>query len=306
MQTNNFILSGYVSGAIDPWFITGFTDAEGCFTLSLVRNNKMKLGWRIRPSFQIHLHEKDRPLLEEFVTFFGVGKIYTKSKDSVSYLVSSIKDLQVIQEHFEKYPLLTKKRADFHLWTQILYLVQNKEHNTMEGLTKIVALRASLNKGLNEELKATFPTIVPVERPKVEDQEIKDPNWLSGFTSGEGCFLVRIINSTSNRLGVQVKLVFQITQHSRDEQLMRSLIEYLDCGLVFNQTETAVVFKVMKFSDLIEKIIPFFVKYPILGVKAKDFVDWCKVAELMKNKKHLTTEGLNQIRQIKAGMNKGR
>jgi hypothetical protein len=47
MTKNNFILSGYVSGAIDPWFITGFTDAEGCFTLRIVRNKKMKV--QIRP-----------------------------------------------------------------------------------------------------------------------------------------------------------------------------------------------------------------------------------------------------------------
>jgi hypothetical protein len=87
---------------------------------------------------------------------------------------------------------------------------------------------------------------------------------------------------------------------------MKSLIEYLDCGLVFNQTETAVVFKAMKLLDLIEKIIPFFQKYPILGVKSKDFTDFCKAAELMQSKAHLTSEGLNQIRQIKAGMNKGR
>jgi LAGLIDADG endonuclease len=87
---------------------------------------------------------------------------------------------------------------------------------------------------------------------------------------------------------------------------MENLINYLDCGLVFNQTETAVVFKVRKFSDLIEKIIPFFVKYPIHGVKAKDFLDFCRVVELMKNKEHLTTEGLEEIRKIKAGMNKGR
>ena len=47
-------------------------------------------------------------------------------------------------------------------------------------------------------------------------------------------------------------------------------------------------------------------KYPIMGVKAADFQDWCKVAELMKTKKHLTPEGLDQIRKIKAGMNMGR
>jgi hypothetical protein len=43
-------------------------------------------------------------------------------------------------------------------------------------------------------------------------------------------------------------------------------------------------------------------------VKAKDFVrsDFCKVAELIRQKKHLTAEGLGQIRKIKAGMNRGR
>jgi hypothetical protein len=37
-----------------------------------------------------------------------------------------------------------------------------------------------------------------------------------------------------------------------------------------------------------------------------DYEDFCKVAELMKNKAHLTQEGLNQILKIKDGMNKGR
>mgnify|MGYP003918723701 CR=1 FL=1 len=118
--------------------------------------------------------------------------------------------------------------------------------------------------------------------------------------------MIKTNNSSSHRLGVQVQLVFQLTQHTRDITLMESLINYLDCGLVFNQTETAVVFKVRKFSDLIEKIIPFFVKYPILGVKSKDFEDFCKVAELMQNKEHLTAEGLEEIQKIKEGMNTGR
>ena len=54
------------------------------------------------------------------------------------------------------------------------------------------------------------------------------------------------------------------------------------------------------------KILPFFKRYPIIGVKALDFADWCKVAELMKEKKHLTKEGLEEIYKIKVGMNKGR
>ena len=52
---------------------------------------------------------------------------------------------------------------------------------------------------------------------------------------------------------------------------------------------------VRKLSDINDKIIPFFQKYPIIGIKSKDFYDFCKVAEMLKDKKHLTMEGLKQI-----------
>ena len=63
-------------------------------------------------------------------------------------------------------------------------------------------------------------------------------------------------------------------------------------------------FVVTGLSDITEKIIPFFNQYPLRGSKALDFKDFVKVAELMKNKAHLTAEGLDQIRKIKAGMNR--
>jgi hypothetical protein len=58
--------------------------------------------------------------------------------------------------------------------------------------------------------------------------------------------------------------------------------------------------------DLDNKVIPFFDKYPIVGLKSLDFKDFCRVVELMKQKKHLTQSGLEQIRKIKEGMNTGR
>ena len=86
---------------------------------------------------------------------------------------------------------------------------------------------------------------------------------------------------------------------------MRSLIELLKCGIIFKNREV-IAFRVTKFHDITEKIIPLFQKYPIHGVKALDFADFCKVAKLMKDQKHLTKQGLEQIKKIKAGMNTGR
>ena len=98
---------------------------------------------------------------------------------------------------------------------------------------------------------------------------------------------------------------FSIAQHVRDERLMRSFIEFLNCGNV-HFTRNAVSFRVENFDDVRTKIIPFFVKYPLLGVKTQDFKDFFRAAELVKEKKHLTPEGLDQICKIKDGMNKNR
>ena len=98
---------------ISPWWLTGFVDAEGCFRISVTRNDNYVCGWRVKLYFEIHIHKKDLALLELIQKFFGVGNIYIKNDNSITYLVTSVKDLQVILEHFNKYPLITKKRADF-------------------------------------------------------------------------------------------------------------------------------------------------------------------------------------------------
>lgn len=107
-------------------------------------------------------------------------------------------------------------------------------------------------------------------------------------------------------MGESVLLRFVITQHFKDEQLMKNLIEYFGCGNLYKKNERVLDFVVSKLSDINKIIIPFFSKYPLEGEKYKDFIDFCKIAELMGNKAHLTKEGLDQIRSIKSQMNTAR
>jgi len=70
--------------------------------------------------------------------------------------VESIKELQVIVDHFDKYPLITQKVSDYLLFKQSFELIKNKEHLAIEGLNKLVAIKASLNLGLTHDLKEAF------------------------------------------------------------------------------------------------------------------------------------------------------
>jgi hypothetical protein len=288
---------------LNPNWITGFCDGEASFVITIQENPKYKIGWKIEARFQIGLHRKDLVILELIQTYFGLGTISKQGENSVGYRVTRTQDLLKIIDHFNKYPLVTQKKGDFELFKQAINLINNKEHLTLEGLKKLVAVKASLNLGLTDELKKAFPTIVSVLRPIVINQTIKDSYWVAGFSSGEACFLVSIFKKQDGKQ--TVGLVFKISQDSRDDQLMKSLIPYFGAGNVYKYREV-LDFKISKFEDLTKIVIPFFDLFPIVGVKAQDFEDFKKVAELMKNGAHLSSEGLNKIIEIKSGMNRGR
>jgi len=290
---------------IDPNFLTGFADAEGSFVLSITKNNNVKLGWVIKPRFQIHLHKKDLFILEAIQNFLGVGKTYVTNAGSVEYRVFSIKELKVVLDHFDKFPLISQKYGDYFLFKQAYQLLINREYLTPEGLRKIISIKASINNGLSEPLKEAFPDVTFAIRPTKENISICNPQWLAGFASGEGWLGVKVRNPDGNSKAF-IELIFQINQHVRDKQLIAYIAEYLECGKVYKHSENAVVYRVSKRSDLTEIIIPFFIKYPILGIKALDFKDFCTISELIKNKAHYNKEGLDQIIHIKANMNTGR
>lgn len=123
------------------------------------------------------MHKKDLAILQLIKNYFnGVGNINKERETSVQYHVTTLQDLtNIIIPHFNKYPLITQKRANFELFKLVVDMLNRKEHLTVEGLRKIVAIRSSLNLGLSNELKASFPDIVPIPRPLVKDQRITDP-----------------------------------------------------------------------------------------------------------------------------------
>ena len=99
-------------------------------------------------------------------------------------------------DHYNKYPLRTKKSEDYMLFKEAYNIVKDKNHLTEEGLMKIVSLKASLNNGLSNALKNVFPNVIPAIKPVNLNQAPVDPNWIVGFTSAEGCFMLILIRLT--------------------------------------------------------------------------------------------------------------
>jgi hypothetical protein len=152
-------------------------------------------------------------------------------------------------------------------------IMQSGEHLTIKGFHKIINIRASLNKGLTTSLVKAFPNSIPFPRPPVSIDNAKiHPQWIAGFTSGDGCFKFSIRESKLHKAGSFIVIFFILTQHIRDELLLKSFISFFECGHTYSYLNY-IEFRCQSFKDNYEKILPFFHKYPILSEKALDFKD---------------------------------
>jgi len=264
---------------LNPWFLSGFTDAEGCFSIGIRPDAKLKIKWRVLPVFIIKLHKKDLSILEDIKKTLHIGKIRKSGENCVQYVVESFKELQVIVNHFYNYPLVTAKVTDFLLFKQCFEMIKNGEHLTEEGLLKIVTLKSSLNWGISDKLTKAFPLVIPVNRLEYKFKGIPDPFWIAGFTSGDGSFQIRLRKLNTN-IGYRVSLLYSFHLHIRDLDVLKGLATYFSSNsqnLISNDKKVgisedkSVHLQIAKFSDINENIIPFFDKYPIEGVKSLDF-----------------------------------
>lgn len=87
---------------------------------------------------------------------------------------------------------------------------------------------------------------------------------------------------------------------------MVKIVQYLGSGKIYKYSKSAVHLSIVDFSVITNRIIPLIKENPLLGIKSVDYLDWCKIHELMLNRSHLTVKGMNIIREIKLGMNRGR
>ena len=114
--------------------------------------------------------------------FGGKGSILKHGKDSYQYVVGSLEQItEKILPHFDNYPLISKKCADYLLFKEAVNIMYANKQASLgitreEFIAKIVAIRASLNLGLSPELKASFPNVIAIPHPNVEDFSIRDPH----------------------------------------------------------------------------------------------------------------------------------
>lgn len=142
----------------------------------------------------------------------------------------------------------------------------------------------------------------PTSYPKGAKVMDLSPDWVVGFTDGEGCFFVGINPNPQTTTGYQVLPEFTIVQHKRDIQVLYALKRFFRCGVVRPNHDDQYAYRVRDLKGL-RQICDFFLRHPLKTKKRIDFLRFHRVITMMERGDHLRLEGLLEIVKIAMRMN---
>ena len=141
---------------LDDSWIVGFTDGEGCFHVAINKLPKMTLGWQVLPEFRIVQHQRDEAVLQKLKSYFKFGGVCRNHGDRKEFRVRGMKNLNKLILFFRKNSFRTSsKKRSFELFSEIIELMNNKQHLTRKGLKKIAKFASQMNRKVKRNLESS-------------------------------------------------------------------------------------------------------------------------------------------------------
>jgi hypothetical protein len=137
----------------DAW-LSGLTDAEGCFNIAIQKRPNTVTGYRVSLRFLLDQKNAESTLLY-IQDLFKFGQVFVRKETNFVYRYhnNTFKGLLPVRDYFLAFPLKTKKADSFQHWLNVFTMILNKEHLVSEGLEKIrvIAKIINLNNSLNNK-----------------------------------------------------------------------------------------------------------------------------------------------------------
>jgi len=269
---------------LNPDFVTGLSDAEGCFSVRVWENKRTKCKRNVQLYFKIKMLENETELLSMIRSFFNCGILWHYRKDGTVWFrvqdISSIKNN--IIPHFLKYPLRGTKYLDFLSFKEAFDIIESKEHLTKNGMNKLYSLSKGMNTGRNFTLNFYSPNHTKENNKNYMPQ---NGHYVSGFIAGDGC-----LNLNQGKLFGTMYL--SISQHKNNRLLMESIAKYFESPSKVYPGRANDLQILLGGVQLWEKVIfKHFEAYPLYGNKKLILDKLLFIRELKRDNKHLMQIG---------------
>lgn len=258
-----------------------------------------------------HKNKIKKKFLEWFIGFTEGDGSFIVSKDKVYFdITQNLQDIQVL--YYIKKELGFGKviiRSEGHINVGVFY-VSSKDNFTR--LIKIFNGNLSTNYK-KEQFRVWLDTYNKLYSMNIpfKDRLVKpslSSGWISGFSDAECSFTGRVKSCWSSKLRRAPHLTFQISQ--KEFNIIKTLRD-----IFLNQNSSDLkninhdkswdgwVFHCSSFTKL-KVIRNYFSRYELKTRKSLAFKKWCKIHDMVLDKKHLTLEGLNKIDLLTKEINK--
>jgi hypothetical protein len=123
------------------YYIVGLVDGEGCFSISIKKQDNTKFGWAIDPVFHVTQNREHVAVLEILKRVFNCGRIIPKpgqEETTLQYIVDARRNLaEKIIPFFKKHKPIIKWR-EFQYFAEIVEGLERGEHRSLEGFKKLL------------------------------------------------------------------------------------------------------------------------------------------------------------------------
>ena len=130
------------------WYLVGIVDGEGCFSVSVKKQQNTRFGYVIDPVFHVVQGERGIAVLKALKQVLSAGRIEQKhGQDEWQFIVDNRRQLkEKVIPFFNKHPLIIKKQQ-FELFADIVERMERKEHWNKEGFINLLKLTYKLTSG---------------------------------------------------------------------------------------------------------------------------------------------------------------
>ena len=258
------------------YYLAGLFEGNGHLSLSFL--HKTILNRIINPKIIFTSHINDISLYAYIQSKLGgIGRFQLIGNDEIIYIIDDTKDI-VILINFIKNKLRTPKNS------------------SLNKLIEYINSKYKLN--ISESL--------------LDKSDLSTNSWFTGFIETNGHFDVVITKFKKKSNGAKIKLKFIIDQHLYDEitlssllPIMQEIAKFLSGNVNKYITKQNKEFLSINISaiDKLTFVVNYFNKYPLAGIKNKNFKDWVEIYNLIISDQHTTTCNISKIKLIQSNIN---
>lgn len=297
---------------IDPYYISGLTQADGSFSCGIQKIESRRL--RFRPKFEIVVDLDSKDVLDLIKKYFNCGSIHIKIKDhSASFIVTNLDELRyLIIPHFNLYPVYFNKLHALNLLSLILELLY-KKHKDRDNIS-IFSLAISMNEAsrrTDEEIKELFSIISPEGEKYLKSLQIQHhitsvthelkSGFLCGLSDGDGSFNVAFLRN--GKILTQLTICLGLSCHP----LLEEIKKYLGSSIIVFKNKSIYELRIRNLDFLLKFVIPFIDANSLQTEKKIHYEIWKEVCFILKNENgsFISEAAFQKIVDLAYNMNKG-